>query len=151
MISRKERCALTMNVCTFLVCIDAQINARIYIIVIIIFFVDIGTLSYCYRLIGQQAKTNYYMRIYTKKNIKHTQDNTVFSAAAHLFRLTSTTPKERERKKKCENIVKNLIGLIFPITMNSSSVSIYLWFWLFMLLLFFVSCDALSSFQFDYR
>lgn len=55
-----------MNVCTFLVCIDAQINARIYII-IILFFVDIGTLSYCYRLIGQQAKTNYYMRIYTKK------------------------------------------------------------------------------------
>lgn len=149
MISKKERCALAMNVCTFFVCIDAQINARIYII-IILFFVDIGTLSYCYRLIGQQAKTNYYMRIYMKKNIKHTQDNTVFSAAAHLFRLTSTTPKERERKK-CENIVKNLIGLIFPITMNSSSVSIlYLWFWLFMLLLFFC-CDALSLFQFDYR
>lgn len=59
--------------------------------------------------------------------------------------------KRAREKKKCENIVKNLIGLIFPITMNSSSVSIYLWFWLFMLLLFFVSCDALSSFQFDYR
>lgn len=96
-----------MNVCTFLVCIDAQINARIYIIVIIIiFFVDIGTLSYCYRLIGQQAKTNYYMRIYTEKNIKHTQDNTVFSAAAHLFRLTSTTPKERERKKNVKILLK---------------------------------------------
>lgn len=41
-----------------------------------------------------------------KKNIKHTQDNTVFSAAAHLFRLTSTTPKERERKKNVKILLK---------------------------------------------